>query len=86
MSRFLDVDVVALFAKDKRPVPLRFRYEDEKGEVAVVKVGRVISVEGDLSDRRDPMFIYRCESVVDGVLREYELGYRVTRNEWYLKS
>lgn len=84
MSKFIDIEVMALFQRDQRPIPLRFRYTNDNGEQIVVKVTKVISIEGNLTEQ-DPLFVYKCISIIDNKQIEYEIGLRLKQNNWYLR-
>ncbi|GAB6171976.1 hypothetical protein JCM15765_14540 [Paradesulfitobacterium aromaticivorans] len=77
------VEMIALFDKEGKPWPLKYKIQEwDEGEI-VVKVDRVITrTEEKLAGNR--MIIFSCQSEVDGVLRPFELKFEVQTCKWYL--
>lgn len=72
------VEMLAWFKEGGNPVPLRFK---DKGRV--IKVEQVISrSEEKLAGNR--MFIYRCQTEINGELRRFELKFELQTCKWFL--
>ena len=76
------IDAVAVFAREKPPMPYKFKYVhgDEKCEI---RVDKVLHIE----NRRIagiPAIVYSCQSVVDGLEKRYELKYLPSSCRWEL--
>ena len=76
------VRMIADFDEKGVPTPLRFKVE-EGGAAHVVKVDKVISSEAVRPAGMDA-FVFRCQSEVRGVMKQYELIYRVKPHQWEL--
>ena len=64
------IEMIALFSADK-PRPIKFKIDDN-----VVKVEQIISLsEEKLAGNR--MIIYRCQSEINGLLKQFELKYEI---------
>jgi len=74
--------MIADFDEKGVPTPLRFKVE-EGGAAHVVKVDKVISSEAVRPAGMDA-FVFRCQSEVRGVMKQYELIYRVKPHQWEL--
>lgn len=77
------VDAVAVFKGAGRPLPYKFRYEDEDGGQTEVRVEQIFLVE----ERRIagiPTLVYDCQSFVNGVQKRYQLKYLVQECRWEL--
>jgi len=76
------VHMIAVFDEDGAPIPLRFRIEED-GVLQVIKVDKVVSSESIRPAGMDA-FVFRCQSEIRGVLKQYELVYRVKPHQWEL--
>ena len=77
------VDVIAGFIGEKRPVPYRFRFQEESGERIEVKVEKIICAEESRKAGIDAL-IYTCQSELNGEARIYQLKYIVGQCRWQL--
>ena len=84
MDNRISVEMIAEFKKNDKPRPLRFRFAQAEEEAVTVNVDRIVSAE-IAGKRDDPTFIYRCESMVGGVLVNYELDFQLRQQEWRLR-
>ena len=77
------IEMIAWFSYDGIPQPLKYRLSKPDGSYSVVKVGKVIC-----SDKErlagNHMLIFKCQSIVDGFERLYELKYEISTCKWFL--
>ncbi|MCL1895667.1 MAG: hypothetical protein FWG03_03880 [Clostridiales bacterium] len=76
------VKMIAVFDEKGVPTPLRFMVEED-GVRHVVKVDHVVSAEAVRPAGMDAL-VFRCQSEVRGVLKQYEIVYRVKPHQWEL--
>jgi len=70
------IDVIATYPRDGLPIPHRYRIADTDGSTQVIKVDRILyRTEEKLAGNR--MLIYRCQSIIAGSRRGYELKYEL---------
>lgn len=77
------IDMIALFLHNGSPSPLRFRLENDDKSISVIKVDRIIekSVEKLAGNN---MLVFRCQSLIDGQEKVYELKYEARTFRWIL--
>ena len=78
----MPVEMIAHHTKEGGVRPIRFRFMEEEAYVTV-QVKRVITSAKERINGRHTL-VFRCESVIQGVLRQYELKYEVEAMKWYL--
>ncbi len=72
------IEVLAHFETNSRPRPLRIKYKDKE-----LRIEQVVSTtEEKLAGNR--MFVFRCQSEINGELRPYELKYELNTCKWLL--
>ena len=76
------VQMIAAFDEKGVPSPLRFRIEED-GARHIVKVDKIVSTESIRPAGMDA-FVFRCQSEIRGVMKQYELVYRVKPHHWEL--
>ena len=77
------IEMIAWFNEDNYPIPLRYRFRSEDKTNIVIKVDRILFREEEkLAGNR--MILYRCESIINGVQRIFELKYEISTCKWYL--
>ena len=77
------VDAIAVFKESKYPMPYRFRFAETDGSVEDVIVDRIYSIdERKIAGTR--AYVYRCQSIIGGVERIYELKYLIEEAKWQL--
>jgi hypothetical protein len=76
------VQMIAVFDEQGVRTPLRFR-TDEDGASYVVRVDKVVSTETIRPAGMDA-FVFYCQSEIRGVIKQYELIYRVKPHQWEL--
>lgn len=76
------IDVYILHMHKENPMPRRFRIEEED-DFKTIHVNKIVSVEKTKRAGADA-FIYRCQSVIDGIEKQYELRYKIVECKWDL--
>lgn len=78
------VEMIAYFEEDGGAIrPIRFRMEEEDARRTTIKVDQVLCVEREKLAGH-PMFVYRCQSEIDGAQRLFELKYDIEACKWML--
>ena len=77
------IDTIVVFKEAKRPMPYRFRVTEGDGRVLDIIVDKIFSIdEKKVAGIRS--YIYRCQSIVDGIEKNYELKYILDDAKWQL--
>ena len=77
------IQVIAVFAENARPAPVKFKFLKEDGTYVVVKINEIITIKEErFAGNR--MFVYACQSAIDGIEKRYELKYEINACKWYL--
>lgn len=77
------VEMIATFTKNGTVRPARFRLQTEEQSEIVVKVDRIIAQNLEkLAGNK--MLVYRCQSIINGSERIYELKYELDTCKWVL--
>lgn len=76
------IDMIASFIEEEKPMPLRFRIK-ENGTLSTIKVNKVVSVE-EIRRAGIIAYIYKCQSIMNGMEKQYELRYKVVECKWDL--
>lgn len=63
--------------------PLRFRLQGEDETVKVIKIDKVIVREFEKL-AGNPMLVFKCQSLIDNVLRQFEIKYELQTCKWML--
>lgn len=63
--------------------PIRFKLTNDDGSCSVIRVDRVLFKEKEKL-AGNPMLIYRCQSVISGIERIFELKYELGTCKWML--
>jgi hypothetical protein len=79
----MPIDMVCWFEKTGMPHPVRFKVTKEDESETVVKVDRVITVDKEKL-AGNPMLIFKCQSVISGTQRQFELKYELSTCKWIL--
>lgn len=76
------VEMVARFSENGIPRPVKYKVTLEEGPV-VVKIDQVLlKTEEKLAGNR--MIIFRCQSIINGLLKVFELKYELNTCIWFL--
>lgn len=63
--------------------PLRFRLQGEDENEKVIKIDKVIVREYEKL-AGNPMLVFKCQSLINNVLRQYEIKYELQTCKWIL--
>ena len=77
------VKMIAAFDESGIPTPLKFKVEESDSEYSVVKVDKIISTESIKPAGMDSI-VFLCQSEMLGLVKRYELIYRVKSHQWEL--
>lgn len=77
------VEMVAWFTQEGIPRPVRFRLVNEDGIYTTIKIDRIISKDKEKLAGNE-MLIFRCESMITGVEKIYEIKYELRTCKWIL--
>jgi hypothetical protein len=76
------IRMISAFDERGAPTPLRFKVEEE-GVWNLVKVDKIVSSEAIKPAGMDAI-VFRCQSEIQGLMKQYELIYRVKPHVWEL--
>jgi len=76
------IEMVARFNEEGIPRPVKFKARFEDIPVVIVIDKILLKSEEKLAG--NPMLIFRCQSIIDGVLKVYELKYELHTCKWFL--
>lgn len=77
------VEAIVLFDLEGNPVPVRFRYLDDRSELITVKVDRVIKRELD-KFAGNRMLKFTCQTRIGNQIKPFELRFEIDTSRWYL--
>lgn len=77
------IEMIAFFNKDGIPHPIRFRLESENEELRVIKIDKVIFISLEKT-AGNKMYVYQCQTEMDGFYKRYELKYELASCRWLL--
>jgi hypothetical protein len=77
------IEAIVFFDLEGNPVPVRFRYLDDRSELITVKVDRVIKKELDkfASNR---MLKFTCQTRIGNLVKPFELRFEIDTSRWYI--
>lgn len=76
------VEMIARFSEDGIPRPVKYKVSFE-GIPVIVNIDQILlKTEEKLAGNR--MLIFRCQSVIDGLLKVFELKYELNTCKWFL--
>lgn len=77
------IEMIAWFTKDGISNPIKFKMMDEENCNIAVKVDKILVREEEkLAGNR--MLVYKCQSMMGGIERLYELKYEINSCKWFL--
>ena len=76
--------MIVHFSIEGVPTPLRFRMQHEDESLMVIQIKRIIHQEKLKDIIRNMFYIFNCESIIDDVLRNYEIKYDLMSCKWML--
>lgn len=68
---------------EKPPMPYKFKVREDSGEEITVVIDRFISIEKSRICGEECL-IYKCQSLINGVEKRYELKYIISKYTWQL--
>lgn len=77
------IDVIASFTKDGVPTPIRFKYQEKGDEPIVIKIEHIQFKEMEKL-AGNQMIVFRCQSMIGGTLRIYDIKYELATCRWIL--
>lgn len=77
------IEMIAWFTEQGVPNPVKYRTTLDDETKVSIKVDRIITRDEEkLAGNR--MLIYRCQSMICGIERLYELKYEINSCKWFL--
>ena len=77
------VDAIVVFKGSGKPLPYKFRYTDASGSSREVYVQKILTASQE-KQAGVPVFVYDCQSNIDGWERRYQLKYFIPECRWEL--
>lgn len=77
------IEMIAWFKENGEIRPLKFRMEEGGDHRTVIKVDQVIAVDKE-KYAGNVMYLFKCQSEINGELRRFELKYEVETCKWLL--
>ncbi len=78
-----EIDVIVKFKRKNKPQPLKFSIGEEGEAIRVIRVDKILySEEEKLAGLRS--YVYRCQSMIDGEEKLFELKYYIQDCRWVL--
>ena len=77
------IDALVFFRKGTPPEPYKFKYTNPRGETETVVIGQILEMEEQkIAGIR--ALVYRCQSIIRGEEKRYELKYIIPECRWEL--
>lgn len=77
------IEMVAWFENGGKVNPIKFRIENEEDIISIVKINKVIKRENEKL-AGNPMKLFTCTGIINGVEKIFELKYEVNTCRWIL--
>jgi hypothetical protein len=79
-----EIDVIAWFDNEGNITPLKFKLPSE-GETEAISV-KIDQVVHKTMERfaGNTMIVFECQSMINDVLRRYQVKYEVEKQKWFL--
>ncbi|NLK95242.1 MAG: hypothetical protein GX275_08640 [Clostridiales bacterium] len=77
------IDMIAWFKDSGKLNPIKFRLEGEDGTIKIIKINKIIKTANE-KIAGNPMQIFTCTAIINGVEKIFELKYEVEKCRWYL--
>jgi len=74
--------MIAVFDENGLPKPIRFSIDDND-ERQTIKVDHIVSTNAIRPNGMDAL-VFLCQSEIQGLLKQYEIVYRVKPHQWEL--
>jgi len=80
----IPIEMIACFSEKGIPHPLKFKIAKTwDGPPTIVKVNMIIHMESEKT-AGNPMYVFRCQSTIDDVLKVYEIKYELSTCKWFV--
>lgn len=79
----LPIEVVSYTDNKGAIKPIRFRMQINDDPMEVIKVDKIICKDTE-NLAGNVMIVYKCQSLIDNVLRQFELKYELNTCRWML--
>ncbi|MBC8062968.1 MAG: hypothetical protein H7Y18_20240 [Clostridiaceae bacterium] len=79
----LPVEMVSYTDKQGSIKPVRFRMQVDDEPMQVIKIDKVIVKETE-KFAGNIMIVYKCQSLIDNVIKLFEIKYEVNTQKWIL--
>jgi len=77
------IEMVSWSDKNGNLKPVRFRIENEDESVSVIKIDKVLTMDREKL-AGNHMLVYKCQSVIKGAERLFEIKYELNSCKWIL--
>ncbi|MEF9922637.1 MAG: hypothetical protein RR313_03565 [Anaerovoracaceae bacterium] len=77
------IDIIVTFRKRDKPVPYKFKYPKDTGEMQEIKIDKIICVE-ESNLAGIAALVYTCQTEIDNQLKIYQLKYIIEEYRWEL--
>jgi hypothetical protein len=77
------IEVIAWFKENGDIRPIKFRMAGAQSEMVIVKIDQIIAVEKE-KFAGNVMYLFQCQSEIEGELKRFELKYEVDTCRWIL--
>lgn len=79
----LPIEVVSYTDNKGHIKPIRFRMQIDGESMKVVKIDKIICKDTEKL-AGNIMIIYKCQSLIDNVIRQFEIKYEINTCRWIL--
>ena len=79
----LPIEMVSYTDKQGYIKPIRFRMQVEDEPMQVIKIDKVIVKETE-KFAGNIMIVYKCQSLIDGFIKLFEIKYEIATCKWIL--
>lgn len=77
------IEMIAWFTEQGAPTPVKYRTTLEDKSKVSIKVDKIITKDEEkLAGNR--MIIFKCQSIINGTEKAYELKYEINTCKWFL--
>lgn len=77
------IDVIACFDQTKGLIPIKFRIKNKDNSENIIKIDKICYQKQE-KIAGNPMIIFICQSLINNVLKKYEIKYEINTCKWYL--
>ncbi len=77
------IDAIVVFKGSGKPLPYKFRYTDTEGISREVYVKRILTAAEE-KFAGIPVYVYDCQSDIEGAEKRYQLKYFIPECRWEL--